>query len=116
MRNHAAVVLLALVVAACVDVPVVEPEPQSRLVAAWDPLACGDEPHRVVVELEDDAGVALTRSAPCLLGGLSIDIPHWGIYRGRSYAWLTGPVIRSVAPVQLEIDANVVQWTIDTPR
>src|SRR5512146_180969 len=72
---------------ACVDAPAPPPLPQARIVAAWDPLACGEEPHRVVVELVDEAGAPLSVSAPCTIGGLTIDAPHFGVYRGRVYAW-----------------------------
>jgi hypothetical protein len=104
----------------CVDTPL-EPdrEPQSRVVASWDPLACG-EPHRVVVELEDDDGAKLSSSVPCEVARMTIDVPHWGIYRGRIYAWAlpegAAPEIRSVAPVRLEIDAVIVDWFVETPR
>ena len=70
---------------ACVDVPRSPPVPDAKIVAAWDPLACG-EPHRIVVELEDEAGVPLSASAPCSLGGLVLDPPHFGTYRARIYA------------------------------
>src|SRR5678809_1212655 len=53
-------------------------EPLARLVAVWDPLACGD-PHRVVVELEDEDGVDVSGSAPCTIGGITLDLPGWGI-------------------------------------
>jgi len=95
--------------------PPADEPPQARLVAAWDPLACG-EPHRVVVELEDDAGVPLSVSAPCVLGSLTLDAPHLGIYHGRIYAWILGEAIRSIAPVVLSIDAPIVQWVVPTPR
>jgi hypothetical protein len=105
--------------AGCLDTPLPATEPQSRVLASWDPLACG-EPHRVVVELEDDDGAKLSSSVPCDLGEMTIDIRHWGIYRGRIYAWMldagSGAVIRSERPVQLEIDAPIVQWVVDTPR
>lgn len=99
----------------CIDTPLPELEPQSRVVATWDPLACGD-PHRVVIELEDDDGTQLSRSVPCDAGGVTIDIAHWGIYRGRVYAWTLGPDIRSVVHVRLEVDQPVIFWTVDTPR
>jgi hypothetical protein len=100
---------------ACVDTPLAPAPPQARLVASWDPLACG-EPHRVVVELEDDAGVPLAASTPCALGELVIDAPHFGIYRGRIYAYALGEPIRSIVAVELTIDEPVVQWVVQTPR
>ena len=90
-------------------------EPQSRIVAGWDPLACG-EPHRVVVELEDDAGAPVSASAPCEVGSITLDVRHWGVYRGRVYAWTFGPEIRSEVPVRLDVDAPVIYWTIETPK
>ena len=102
-------------VSGCVDQPVEPPEPQARIIASWDPLDCG-EPHRVVVELEDDAGAPISGSVPCEVGGLTLDLRHWGIYRGRIYAWTLGLVIRSVLAVRLDVDAPVVAWTVATPR
>jgi hypothetical protein len=102
-------------VAGCVDTPLPDVEPQSRIVAAWDPLACGD-PHRVVIELEDEDGRRLSRSVPCDLGGVTIDIPRWGIYWGRIYAWTFGPEIRSVLHVRFDVDAPVIFWEVDTPQ
>jgi len=98
----------------CVDAPLAETQPQARIVASWNPLACG-EPHRVVIELEDDDGGPLSASVPCNIGGVTIDVRHWGVYRGRIYAWTLGPVITSVAPVRLEVDAPVIYWTVATP-
>jgi hypothetical protein len=102
-------------VSGCVDTPLPDIEPQSRVLVSWDPLDCGD-PHRVVVELEDDAGVPVSSSVPCNAGGMAIDIAHGGVYRGRIYAWTLGPEIRSVLAVRLEVDAPLVLWTVDTPR
>ena len=102
-------------VSGCIDEPLPDPEPQSRIIAEWDPLVCG-EPHRVVIELEDDDGAKLSRSVPCELGGVALDIRHWGVYRGRVYAWTLGPVIFAVTPVRLEVDAPIIYWTVDTPR
>jgi hypothetical protein len=105
----------ATCVVGCVDTPLSDPEPQARVVAAWDPLVCGD-PHRVVIELEDGDGSKLARSVPCGAGGITIDIPRWGVYRGRIYAWAFGPEIRSVMAVHLDVDAPVIYWTVETPR
>ena len=102
-------------VVGCVDTPLPDIEPQARVVASWDPLLCGD-PHRIVIELEDDDGRMLSRSTPCEAAGVTIDIDRWGIYRGRIYAWTFGPEIRSVSQVRLEVDAPIVLWTVDTPR
>jgi hypothetical protein len=106
------------VLSGCVDAPLPDREPQARLVTSWDPLACGS-PHRVAIEIEDDDGRMLSTSVPCELGEMTIDVPAWGIYRGRIYAWsLAGSeaTISSVVPVRLEIDAPVVEWNVETPR
>jgi hypothetical protein len=104
----------------CIDTPGPDPDPQTRLLASWDPLACGD-PHRVVVELEDEGGAKLSSSVPCTLGMMTLDVRHWGVYRGKVYAWAlaegaSSPVIRSVVPVRLEIDMPIIEWIIETPR
>jgi hypothetical protein len=100
---------------ACIDAPAAETAPQARIVAVWDPLACG-EPHRVVVELEDEGGAPLTHSAPCAIGGLTIDVRHFGIWRGRIYAWTLGAPARSIAPIELAVDEAIVRWIVETPR
>jgi hypothetical protein len=87
----------------------------ARLVAGWDPLACGD-PHRVVLELMDDEGAASSASAPCNLGGVTIDVGHLGSYRGRIYAWSLDAPIRSITPVDVAIDQPIVDWFVATPQ
>lgn len=109
----AAIAIAAL--ASCIDTPLPESEPQSRIVVAWDPVSCGD-PHRVVVELEDDLGIPISRSVPCELGGVSLDVPHWGVWRGRIYAWRTGPDIRSVLSVRVDVDSPIIHWFVETPQ
>ena len=101
---------------ACIDAPVPDVPPSARIVAAWDPLGCG-EPHRVVVELEDDAGAMIAASTSCATGMLSLDAPHFGIYRGRLYAWeLDGEVeIRSVMAIRMTVDDPIVRWWVATP-
>jgi hypothetical protein len=101
--------------AACLDTPGESGPATARLVVAWDPLACG-EPHRVVVELEDDTGAELSASVPCTLGGLTVDLAHFGLYRGRIYAWALAAPIRSVTPLEVMIDEAIVQWHVATPR
>src|SRR5262245_48140242 len=101
--------LLVLALAACIDAPVEPDAPFARLVAAWDPLACGD-PHRVVVELGDEEGGGVSASTPCNLGGLTLDVAHFGTYRGRIYAWVLGAAIRSEAAIEVTIDRPIVQW------
>jgi hypothetical protein len=100
---------------ACVDAPLPQDQPQARVIAAWDPLQCG-EPHRVVIELEDDAGIPLSSSAPCALGELTLDAPRMGRYRGQIYAWTLDDTVRSSTAVELSIDAPVMRWVVPTPR
>jgi hypothetical protein len=107
--------VFSMCVSGCVDMPMPDPEPQARIVVAWDPLVCG-EPHRVVIELEDNDGAKLSRSVPCGAGGITIDVPRWGVYRGRIYAWTLGPEIRSVMQVRVDVDAPVIYWNVETPR
>ncbi len=99
--------------AACIDTPSEPDPPPARLVASWDPLACG-EPHRVVLDLEDEAGVRITSSTPCWLGGLALDV-EMGLYRGRIYAWVLDQPIRSVSAVSIAVDATIVRWQVPTP-
>ena len=100
---------------ACVDTPLPRDEPQARVIAAWDPLQCG-EPHRVVIELEDEAGIPLASSAPCAVGTLTLDAPRFGLYRGQIYAWTLDGTVRSIAPLELAVDAPVLRWYVPTPR
>lgn len=100
---------------ACVDAPLPRDEPQARVIAAWDPLQCGD-PHRVVIELEDDDGIPLSASAPCVLGEVTLDAPRLGRYRGQIYAWTVDDTVRSATAVELAIDAPVMRWVVPTPR
>jgi len=101
--------------AACLDAPLESSPSVARLVVAWDPLACGD-PHRIAIELEDDDGARLAASTPCNIGGLTLDVSHFGVYRGRIYAWAFAAPIRSIAPAELTIDEPVVHWFVATPR
>ena len=110
--------LFWLTFVACVDSPPPDDSPPiARIVASWDPRLCG-EPHRVVLELEDENGVKLSTSTRCALGALTLDAPHFGFYLGRIYAWeLDGdPIIRSITPLRLAVDEAVVRWVVDTPR
>ena len=70
---------------------------------------------RVVVELEDDDGREVRSSAPCAVGRLTLEASTWGLYRGRIYTWVLDRPIRSIAPVQLVVDAPVVYWQLTTP-
>ena len=94
---------------ACVDQPVRELPPLAQIIATWDPLACGP-PHRVVLELEDDAGAKLAASMPCATGGLALDTHHLGIYRGRVFATELDP-----KPVELWVDREVYTWWLGSP-
>ena len=100
---------------ACVDAPLPQGPPQAKIVATWDPLGCG-APHRVAVELEDEAGAPLSASAACSLGSLTLDAPQFGVYRGRIFAWELGVGERSAEAVELIVDEPVVRWNIATPR
>ena len=94
---------------ACIDPPARASPPVARIVATWDPLACGP-PHRVVLELEDDAGAGLATSMPCAAGALALDTGHLGIYRGRVYATELDP-----QAVELSVDAQVYTWALGSP-
>ncbi len=109
-----ATALFWLAFTACIDSPMPEDPEIARVIVVWDPLACG-QPHRVAVELEDDAGVKLSSSAPCNAGNITIDTPHFGIYYGRIYAWEAGETVRSITPVRLVVDEPVTRWLVVTP-
>ncbi|MBA3502528.1 MAG: hypothetical protein M4D80_21660 [Myxococcota bacterium] len=111
-----ATALVWLVFSACMDIDSPMPDEPliARVIVVWDPLACGD-PHRVAVELEDQAGVKLSSSTPCNAGSLTIDARHFGVYYGRIYAWEAGEPIRSITTVRLFVDEPVMRWLIATP-
>ena len=71
--------LVLVVLAACVDEPLPPDSPSARVIASWDPLACG-EPHRIAIELAG-SDAELDDSAPCALGSLVLDVPAFGTYR-----------------------------------
>src|SRR3954462_11330736 len=111
MRSYLVLLCSPLVVAvaawtalaACIDAP---PEPRmspGRLVVGGDPLA-GGEPHRLVVELRDDAGAVLSASTPCSLGTLAIDVAHFGSYRARIYPWVLDSTARPSGPGERIVD------------
>jgi hypothetical protein len=107
-------VVLGIAVAGCIDAPP-DPEPVvARLVVSWDPLACG-EPHRVAIALADDAGAPVSASTPCMLGGLAVDLPHLGSYRGQIYAWAPAAPMRSVAPIEVDVEQAIVRREVATP-
>jgi hypothetical protein len=109
-----AAALLWSLFAACVDQPLASGPTLARLVAAWDPLACGP-PHRIVVELEDEAGARRSASVPCNLGGLTVDVAHFGVYRARIYAWALDAPARSAMAIELAIDEPIVHWFVARP-
>lgn len=99
---------------ACLDAPGAPGPAVARLVVAWDPLACG-APHRVAVELEDDADARVAASTPCSLGAVTVDVAHTGAYHGRIYAWAIGEPVRSVTSIEVNIDQAVVRRQVATP-
>ena len=109
-----AAALASTAFAACLDAPVGQGPSVARLVVAWDPLACG-EPHRIAIELADDTSASLSASSPCNLGGLTVDVSHFGSYHGRLYAWALDAPVRSVMPVELVIDQPITRWDVVTP-
>ncbi|HEX2686441.1 MAG TPA: hypothetical protein VHN14_07475 [Kofleriaceae bacterium] len=68
-----------------------------------------------MVELEDDSGpgLGILSVKP---RRLTLDVPHFGSYRGKIYAWALAAPIRSVTPVDLMIDESVVYGQVLTPR
>ncbi len=100
---------------ACVDAPLDPSPPIARIVTTWDPLGCGD-PHRVVVELADAAGAAVSGSIPCNAGSLALDAPHLGDYRGLVYAEAPDAAMRSLAPLTVMLDQALVYVAVETPR
>jgi len=110
-----AAVLLWATLAACIDAPVELGPSLARLVVAWDPLACG-EPHRVAVELDAEDGAQAAASAPCNLGGVTVDVSRFGTYQGRVYAWALDAAIRSIMPIDVRIDQAIVRIDVETPR
>jgi hypothetical protein len=142
MRSYLVLLCSPLVVAAlvwtlfaaCIDAPPESRRSLARLVVAWDPLACGD-PHRLVVELRDDAGAVVSASTPCSLGTLAVDVAQFGSYRARLYAWALGLPPRPSAPtettdkvaiemaiemaievtIELTIDQPIVHWDVMVP-
>jgi hypothetical protein len=107
--------LVSAALGACIDAPLDPGPAAARLVTTWDPLACGD-PHRIVIELEDEDGVQISASTPCNIGGLTLDVSHLGGYRGRIYAWALEAPIRSITQLELTIDEPIVRWLVATPR
>ncbi|HEY1558592.1 MAG TPA: hypothetical protein VGF94_27405 [Kofleriaceae bacterium] len=100
---------------ACVAAEPPSGAPQAEVIFEWDPTACGD-PHRVALELDDDAGEQVSTSVPCELGGAELSALAYGSYRGRIYAWSQGEAAHSIAPLSLDVESRVVRTTVDTPK
>jgi hypothetical protein len=107
--------VVVLVMFSCVDAPMPLESTQAKIIAAWDPLQCGD-PHRVAIELADSDGVVISGSTNCAIGSLTLDASHFGDYSGRVYAWQLGEGARSSEDVDLVVDESIVQWEVATPR
>lgn len=104
-----------LACAACMGAPPDGEEPVARLVITWDPRACRGA-YRVVVEIGDGSGDDARTSAPCALGGVAVDLPALGVYRGRIYAWSATSAIRSISPLEITVDQPIVHHTVEAPR
>ena len=106
----------AAALAACIDEPpAFEASARPRIVVTWEPAACGT-PHRIALELADEAGVPVSSSAPCAQGSLSVQVLRFGVYVGRVYAWTAGQPIRSIMPARIEVDEPIVRWRVETPE
>jgi hypothetical protein len=59
----------------------------------------------------------ISASTRCATVMLALDAPHYGVYRGRLYAWeLEAEVeIRSVSAIHMAIDEPIVRWWVATP-
>lgn len=112
-----AVLILVCCVVGCLDeLPDDPTPPAARVVTSWDPLLCRDPRQRVVVELEDDDGFAISSSAACVIGGLTLDARKWGFYSGVVYAWQLGEPMRAVMRVSIAVDSPVIRWWVPTPQ
>lgn len=100
---------------ACVDAQLQADPPQAKIVASWDPLQCG-APHRVAVDLADDAGAAISGSTACATGALALDAPHLGAWHGRIYAWTLGVGEHATLPVDLDLEEPILDWHVETPK
>ena len=100
---------------ACVDSPLQNDPAQAKIVATWDPLQCG-APHRVAIDLADDAGAPISSSTICATGSLTLDATHLGAWHGRIYAWTLGVGEHAATAVDLDVDEAVLHWQVDTPK
>ena len=101
--------VLCCVVGCLDELPDDPTPPAARVVTAWDPLLCRDPRQRVVVELEDDDGFAISSSAACVIGGLTIDARKWGFYSGVVYAWMLGEPMHAVMRVTLAVANRTIR-------
>jgi len=115
MTIHLCLVACCLVACTIIVPPVPDAQPLARVEASWDAADCG-EPHRVVLELEDKAGVPLSIAVACEVGVASLDVMHWGVYLGRIYAQTMDGDVRDEEKLRVDVDAPVVQVAVDTPR
>lgn len=108
------VVWLFLLFGACVDQPLPPDPPAARLVVSWDPLSCGP-PHRVALDLVDDGGDEVSKSAPCEIGSLSVDMPALGAFHGKVYAWApdTPPDDSAAMDLSLDVSPPVTAWELE---
>jgi len=114
LPSVACVLFWSAFTACVIEPPPDPPPPAARIVLAWDPAGCVD-PHRVVVELEDEDGIDISSSAPCWLGAVTLDAPSWGIYRGRFYSWVLDQPISDVRRIEITVDAPIVRWQLSPP-
>lgn len=114
--RFARVVLLWLVSGCLDELPDDPTPPAARVVTAWDPLLCREPRQRVVVELEDDDGFAISSSAACVIGSLTLDARKWGFYSGVVYSWMLGEPMRAPIRVSLAVDAPMIRWWVPTPQ
>jgi hypothetical protein len=69
----------------------------------------------VVLTLEDADGAVSQSAGPCALGGLVIDLPHQGRYRGGFAAEPAGGAAAREVAVDLVIDRDEVRWRLAPP-
>ena len=115
MRIYLCAFAGALFACTVVIPPVPDAQPLARLEATWDVGDCGAS-HRVVLELEDKAGVPLSTAVACEIGVASLDIMHWGVYLGRIYAQTAEGDVRDEEKLRVDVDASVVEIEVETPR
>jgi hypothetical protein len=104
-----------IAVGACVDLPMTTAAPpELQLVARWDVRQCR-MPHRIAIDLTDDAGDRVSHAAPCATGTMTLQVPELGIYHGHISSWELGSAVGSgeqVDAVEVDVDASVTRWDI----